>query len=112
MYYEYDYASCAFAWPETSRSLLFKMRKQEDHEFGTLPAMENRHMCEKMSMSPARDNLGFFLRKTCLYITYIGKELFLLWPRKGFILFLLNVDDNCYKRQRTQLRNNFMVSLK
>ena len=51
------------------------MRKQEDHELGTLSAMENRHMCEKISMSPARDNLGFFLGKTCLYITYIGKRI-------------------------------------
>ena len=60
--------------------------------------MENRHLCEKMSMSPARDNLGFFLRKTCLYITSVGtKGLSLLWPRKSFILFLLNADDNCYK---------------
>ena len=84
MSYEYDYASCAFAWLETSRLLLFQMRKQEDHEFETLPAMENRHMCEKMSMSPARDNLGFFLRKTCLYITYIGKGIIPALAKKGF----------------------------
>ena len=103
MYYEYDYASCAFAWLETSRLLLFKMRKQEDHEFGTLPAMENRHMCEKMSMSPARDNLGSSERLVCT-LHILKKELFLLWPRKGIILFLLNVDDNCYKTaaDRTQ----------
>ena len=42
------------------------MIKQEDDEFGTFPAMENSHMCEKMPMSAARDNLGFFRRKTCL----------------------------------------------
>ena len=84
MYYEYDYASCAFAWPEASRPLLFKMRKQEDHEFGTLPAMENRHMCEKMLMSPARDNFGFFLRKTCPYIAYFGKGIIPALAKKGF----------------------------
>ena len=60
------------------------MRKQEDHEFGTLSAVENRHMCEKMSMSPARDNLGFFLRKTCLCITYIGKEIVPALAKNGF----------------------------
>ena len=27
----------------------------------------------------------------------LEKELFLLWPRKSFILFLMNVDDNCSK---------------
>ena len=34
----------------------------------------------------------------------LEKEVFLLWPRKGFILPLLNVDDNCYKTaaDRTQ----------
>ena len=95
MYYEYDYVLCAFALLEISRLPLFKMRKQEDHEFGTLPAIENRHMWEKMSMSPARNNLGFFLRKTCLYITYIGKAIIPALAKKGFILFLLNVDDNC-----------------
>ena len=84
MYYEYGYASCAFAWIETSRLLLFKMRKQEDHEFGTLPAMENRRMCEKMSMSPARDNLGFFLRKNCLYVAYIGKGVIPVFANEGF----------------------------
>ena len=56
MYYEYDYASCAFAWLETGRLLLFKMRKQETKtiEFWTLPAMESKHMCEKMAMFLAR----------------------------------------------------------
>ena len=80
------------------------MRKQEDHEFGTLPAIENRHMCEKMSMSPARDHLGFFLRKTCPYITYIGKGIIPALAKKGFYSILLNVDDNCYKTaaDRTQ----------
>ena len=89
MYHEYDYVSCAFEWLKTSRLLLFKMRKQEDHEFGTLPAMENRHMCEKMSMSPARDNLGFFLRKTCLYITYIGKGIIPVLAMKGLYSFFI-----------------------
>ena len=84
MYYEYDYTWCAFAWLETNQRILFKMRKQENHEFGTLPAMENRLMCEKMSMSPARDNLGFFLRKTCLYITYIGKGIIPALAKKVF----------------------------
>ena len=60
------------------------MRKQEDHEFGTLPAMENRHMCEKMSMSPARDILSFFLRKAYLYSTYIGKRNVPALAKKGF----------------------------
>ena len=102
MYYEYDYASCTFAWLETSRLLLFKMRKQEDHEFETLPAMENRHMCEKMSMSPARDNLGFFLRKACLSLHILKRNYSCFGQEK--ILFLLNVDDNCYKTatDRTQ----------
>ena len=57
-----------------------------------------------MSMSPARDNYGFFLRRLVCTLHILKKELFLLWPRKGFILFLLNVDDNCYKTaaDRTQ----------
>ena len=104
MYYKYDYALCAFAWLETRRLLLFKMTKQEDHEFGTLPAMENRHTCEKMSMSPARISLVFSSERLVCTLHILEKELFLLWPRKGFILFLLNVDDNCYKMavDRTQ----------
>ena len=54
-------------------------------------------MCEKMSMSPARDNLGFSLERLVCTLHILEKELSLLWPTKGFILFLLNVDDNCYK---------------
>ena len=54
-------------------------------------------MCEEMSVSPARDSLGFFLRKTCLYITYIGKGIMPAFAKKGFSSIFLNVDDNCYK---------------
>ena len=32
-------------------------------ESGTLPSMKNMHMCEKMPMLPARDNLSFFPQK-------------------------------------------------
>ena len=64
------------------------MRKQEDHEFGTLAAMENRHMCEKMSTSPARDNLCFFRTKTCLYITCIEKGIIPALSKKGFYSIL------------------------
>ena len=41
-------------------------------------------MCEKMSKSPVRYNLGFFLRKTCLYITDIGKGIIPALAKKGF----------------------------
>ena len=59
--------------------------------------MGNRPMCEKMSISPARDNLSVFLRKICLYITYIGKGIIPALAKKGFDSILLNVDHNCYK---------------
>ena len=40
----------------------------------------------------------FFLRKTCLYITYIGKGIIPALAKREFYSILLNVDDNCYKR--------------
>ena len=59
-------------------------------------------------MSPARDNLGFFLKNTSVCTLHISeKELSLLWPRKGFILFLLHVNDNCYKTAADRTEKQF-----
>ena len=48
-------------------------------------------------MLPVSDNLGFSSGRLVCTLLILEKELSLLWPRKGFILFLLNADDNCYK---------------
>ena len=59
--------------------------------------MENRHMCEKMSEVPV-----FSSERLLCTLQILQKEFSLLWPKKSFILFLLNVDDNCYKTAAEQ----------
>ena len=39
----------------------------------------------------------FSLERLVCTLHILEKELFLLWAREGFILFLLNVDDNFHK---------------
>ena len=37
----------------------------------------------------------------------LEKELSLLWPRKGFVIFLFNVDDSCYKTAADRTEKQF-----